>query len=67
MRGSVWLAWLVGGALLGAGVLGCGPIEYLNQVSRGATTAFAAAKSVDAERLAPSQDYTAQEYPHKAR
>jgi hypothetical protein len=61
------VAGLLGGALLCLTVLGCGPVEYLNQVTRRASTAFAAAQKVDAEKLAPYEYYTAQEFLHKSR
>jgi hypothetical protein len=57
-------------ATLGLGALlslGCGPVEYLNQVTRRAATAQAAAEKVDAEKLAPYEYWTAKEYLHKAR
>ena len=47
--------------------LACGPVEYLNQVTRRAATAFAAAQQVDAEKLAPYEYYTAKEFLHKSR
>jgi hypothetical protein len=46
---------------------GCGPVEYLNQVTRRAATAHAAAEKVDAEKLAPYEYWTSKEYLHKAR
>ncbi|MBI5479887.1 MAG: hypothetical protein HY906_13565 [Deltaproteobacteria bacterium] len=52
------------GALVG---LGCGPVEYLNQVTRRAATAQAAAEKVDAEKLAPYEYWTGKEFLHKAR
>lgn len=57
-------------ATLGLGgllALGCGPVEYLNQVTRRAATAHAAAEKVDAEKLAPYEYWTSKEYLHKAR
>jgi hypothetical protein len=47
--------------------LGCGPVEYLNQVTRRAATAQAAAEKVDAEKLAPYEYWTGKEFLHKAR
>jgi hypothetical protein len=51
---------------LAAGVA-CGPIEYLNQVSRRATTAVEQARAGQAEQHAPYEYYAAREYLHKAR
>jgi hypothetical protein len=48
-------------------LVGCGPVEYLNQVSGRAATALAAARQHDAERMAPYEYATAVEYLHKAR
>jgi hypothetical protein len=45
----------------------CGPIQYLNQVSGRAAGAVAAAKQVNAEKLAPYEYTAAVEYLHKAR
>jgi hypothetical protein len=53
-------------ALLVACAIGCGPIEYID-VSTKAGAALAAAKRVDAERLAPYEYTAAEEYLHKAR
>lgn len=52
------------GGLVGSG---CGPVEYLNQVTRRAATAQAAAEKVDAEKLAPYEYWTGREFLHKAR
>jgi hypothetical protein len=49
------------------GVLGCGPVEYTSQVTRRATTALEAARTVGAEKLAPYEYTGAVEYLHKAR
>jgi len=46
---------------------GCGPIEYINQVTNKASSAVAAAKAADAEKYAPYEMTAAQEYLHKAR
>ena len=46
---------------------GCGPIEYLNQVSSKAATAVVAAKQAQADRYAPYEYTAAEEYLHKAR
>lgn len=48
-------------------MIGCGPVEYLNQVSGKASGAVAAAKRENAERFAPYEYTTAVEYLHKAR
>ena len=55
------------GGALGLGVLACGPVEYLNQVTRRAASAQAAAEKVDAEKLAPYEYWTGKEFLHKAR
>jgi hypothetical protein len=52
---------------VGLGALGCGPVEYLNQVTRRAASAQAAAEKVDAEKLAPYEYWTGKEFLHKAR
>ena len=57
-------ALLLGLALLAPG---CGPIEYLNQITRKASQAVAEAKKADAERWAPYEYWGALEYLHKAR
>jgi hypothetical protein len=60
--------YLTTGALaLGAIVSGCGPIEYINQVSVKAASAVAAAKMAQADRYAPYEYTAAEEYLHKAR
>lgn len=48
-------------------VAACGPIEYVNQVTRTAATAVDEARAVDAERLAPYWWTRAVEYLHEAR
>jgi hypothetical protein len=48
-------------------VCGCGPIEYLSQVSNKAAAAVAAAKLAQADRYAPYEYTAAEEYLHKAR
>jgi hypothetical protein len=55
------------GGVGGLVALGCGPVEYLNQVTRRAATAQAAAEKVDAEKLAPYEYWTGKEFLHKAR
>ena len=49
------------------GVAGCGPIEYINQVSTRAVSALAAAKKVGADQYAPYEYTAAEAYLHKAR
>jgi len=46
---------------------GCGPVEYINQVSFKAASALAAAKEAQADRLAPYEYTAAESYLHKAR
>jgi len=48
-------------------VLGCGPVEYINQVGNKAASAVSAAKLASAERYAPYEYTAAEEYLHKAR
>jgi hypothetical protein len=51
-----------------AGFLGgCGPVEYINQVSFKAASALAAAKEAQADRYAPYEYTAAEAYLHKAR
>ena len=47
--------------------LGCGPVEYINQVGNKAASAVSAAKLASAERYAPYEYTAAEEYLHKAR
>lgn len=46
---------------------GCGPVEYINQVSFKAASALAAAKDAQADKLAPYEYTAAESYLHKAR
>jgi len=46
---------------------GCGPVEYINQVSFKAASALAAAKEAQADRYAPYEYTAAEAYLHKAR
>ena len=46
---------------------GCGPVEYINQVSVKAASAVSAAKLAQADRYAPYEYTAAEEYLHKAR
>src|SRR5207253_1939927 len=63
--GTVAGAAMLLGVLLGAG--GCGPIEYINQVSLKAASSVAAAKQAGADRYAPYEYTAAEAYLHKAR
>jgi hypothetical protein len=47
--------------------LGCGPVEYINQVGNKAASAVSAAKLASADRYAPYEYTAAEEYLHKAR
>ncbi|HEX3903900.1 MAG TPA: DUF4398 domain-containing protein [Polyangia bacterium] len=47
--------------------VGCGPVEYINQVGNKAASAVSAAKLASAERYAPYEYTKAEEYLHKAR
>ena len=60
---------LVASAALGIVVsaVGCGPIEYVNQVTRKASSEVEAAKSVKADKYSPYFYTLAVEYLHKAR
>jgi hypothetical protein len=61
---------LAAGGILAAALVagpGCGPIEYINQVSVRAASALDAAKKVGADRYAPYEYTAAAEYLHKAR
>jgi hypothetical protein len=46
---------------------GCGPVEYINQVSFKAASALAEAKEAQADKLAPYEYTAAESYLHKAR
>jgi hypothetical protein len=46
---------------------GCGPVQYVSQVTRRAAAEVAAARSAGAERYAPYEFTAAQEFLHKAR
>jgi hypothetical protein len=48
-------------------MMGCGPIEYVNQVNGKSARAVAAAKQAGGERHAPYEYTSAVEYLHKAR
>ncbi len=53
--------------LSGAALSACGPIEYINQVTRKASSEVDAAKAVKADKHAPYWYTLAVEYLHKAR
>ena len=46
---------------------GCGPVQYVSQVTQRAAMEVAAAKSANADKLAPYEYTTATLYLHKAR
>jgi len=50
-----------------APLLGCGPVEYISQVSNRAASAVSSAKLAQADRYAPYEYTAAEEYLHKAR
>jgi len=54
-------------AILVGAAGGCGPIEYINQVSVKAASALADAKRAGADRYAPYEYTAAEAYLHKAR
>lgn len=56
------IAWLLGLALAA-----CGPIEYVNQVTRSAANAVDEARAANAEKLSPYFWTRAVEYLHQAR
>ena len=45
----------------------CGPVQYVSQVTQRASMEVAAAKSANADKLAPNEYTTAELYLHKAR
>jgi hypothetical protein len=53
--------------IVAGGLGGCGPVEYINQVSFKAASALAAAKEAQADRYAPYEYTAAEAYLHKAR
>ncbi len=53
--------------LVGLFLTGCGPIEYVNQVTRRASSDLAAAKSANADKHAPYWYTLATEYLQRAR
>jgi hypothetical protein len=64
-KGAV-IATLATPIVFGA-LAGCGPVEYINQVSFKAASALAAAKEAQADRYAPYEYTAADAYLHKAR
>jgi hypothetical protein len=54
-------------SLLALALLGCGPVEYINQVGSRAPAALAEARRRGAEQLAPYEVTAAAEYLHEAR
>jgi hypothetical protein len=54
-------------ALVLAAAGGCGPIEYVNQVTRKASTSVEAARAAEADKYSPYYYTLAKEYLHKAR
>lgn len=60
MRAAAWVI------VLGLAA-SCGPIEYVNQVTRSASSAVSAARAANAEKLSPYYWTRAVEYLHQAR
>ncbi len=54
-------------ALVALVLLGCGPIDYLNTVTRKATRALAEARAAGGEQRAPYEYWSAVEYLHMAK
>jgi hypothetical protein len=54
-------------ALAVAGLLACGPVDYLHTVALKATSALARARAAGAERLAPYEYWSSVEYLQMAR
>jgi hypothetical protein len=54
-------------AMLAVGLAACGPIAYVNEVTRHADDAVAAARQAEAEKYSPYWWTRATEYLHKAR
>jgi hypothetical protein len=59
--------WMAVTSIAVASLSGCGPIEYMSQVSSKAASAVSAAKLAAADRYAPYEYTAAEEYLHKAR
>ncbi len=66
MRARVRVIALCAALVAGAGA-GCGPIEYVNTVTRGASSAVDAARAANAAKYSPYWWTRAVEYLHKAR
>ncbi len=62
---SIALACLIGASAICTGA--CGPVQYVNQVTRKASTSVDAARAAGAEEYAPYHYTLAVEYLHKAR
>jgi hypothetical protein len=52
---------------LAMAIIGCGPVQYISTVSRGASADLDAAKAAGADKYAPYEYTAAAEYLHKAR
>lgn len=67
-RGRGNTRWLVGAAMVClVSIAGCGPIEYVNQVTRKASASVEAARSAGADKYSPYYYTLAKEYLRKAR
>jgi hypothetical protein len=66
-RSSLTTVWRLIASAACLLAVGCGPVEYINQVGNRAASAVSAAKLASAERYAPYEYTAAQEYLHKAR
>lgn len=66
-RGLVLIAGSIVLALAAAPAAGCGPIEYVNTVTRRADTAVEAARAANAPKWSPYWWTRATEYLHQAR
>ena len=67
-QNGLFLRCVLLASALSVGALGaCGPIEYVNQVTRKASSEVEAAKAVKADKHAPYWYTLAVEYLHKAR
>jgi hypothetical protein len=64
-RALTWRFALVVG--LGVGAVSCGPIVYVNEVTRGASTAIESAREAHADKYSPYWWTRATEYYRKAR
>ena len=64
MKRSLWFALFM---MMAGAISACGPIDYLNTVTRKATRALADAKAANAEQLAPYEYWTGVTYLNMAR